>query len=150
MTPEQRKIHNQRPDVKARRAVVRAEYRKRENELARATYIITAEANRAKSRAWRKANPTRLRATCRAWQQANKARCAEYQAIRRAGNRADPGLAEFYEWAKRVSLCLGLSHEVDHVIPLRGKTVSGLHVAANLRIIPKTINRRKSNVMVQS
>jgi len=35
--------------------------------------------------------------------------------------------------------------EVDHVIPLRGKVVSGLHVDGNLAIIPASRNRVKSN-----
>lgn len=35
--------------------------------------------------------------------------------------------------------------EVDHVIPLQGDKVSGLHVARNLQIIPMPVNRSKAN-----
>ena len=35
--------------------------------------------------------------------------------------------------------------EVDHVIPLQGKTVSGFHVPSNLRVIPRKQNRSKAN-----
>jgi hypothetical protein len=38
-----------------------------------------------------------------------------------------------------------LRWEVDHIIPLNGKNVSGLHVPDNLRVIPREDNRRKSN-----
>lgn len=37
----------------------------------------------------------------------------------------------------------GLS--VDHIIPLRGKTVSGFHVETNLRLIPLIDNTKKRN-----
>lgn len=34
---------------------------------------------------------------------------------------------------------------VDHIIPLRGAMVSGLHVASNLRIVPRELNSKKGN-----
>jgi hypothetical protein len=40
---------------------------------------------------------------------------------------------------------IGLEYEVDHVIPMQGKIVSGLHTPENLRVISKEENRLKSN-----
>lgn len=36
-------------------------------------------------------------------------------------------------------------HEVDHIIPLQGKLISGLHVLQNLQYLPKLVNRAKGN-----
>lgn len=39
----------------------------------------------------------------------------------------------------------GRRHVVDHIIPLQGRTVSGLHVETNLRVIEHHENARKHN-----
>ena len=39
-------------------------------------------------------------------------------------------------------------YEVDHIIPLQGETVSGLHVLANLQYLLVLNNRRKGNKLL--
>lgn len=51
----------------------------------------------------------------------------------------------FYAEAERLTRKTGIQHEVDHIVPLKGKRVSGLHVHNNLRVVTKAVNRAKSN-----
>lgn len=44
-----------------------------------------------------------------------------------------------------MSLLMGEPWQVDHVIPLRGKIVSGLHVHENLQLLPARVNQEKKN-----
>lgn len=54
-------------------------------------------------------------------------------------------IAKFYRLAQRLTSETGIKHEVDHIIPLLGEFVSGLHVETNLQVIPKKENREKSH-----
>ena len=51
----------------------------------------------------------------------------------------------FYIEARNLTLQTGVKHHVDHIIPLRGKHVSGLHIESNLQVIPATANIKKRN-----
>lgn len=83
-----------------------------------------------KSRAWRRANPRHHLALTTA----HKARI----------KRATPAWADSAKIVAVYNNC-PLGWQVDHVIPLRGKLVSGLHVHDNLQYLPAKENRAKSN-----
>ena len=91
------------------------------------------------------------------WSKNNKGKRNAITAARRAAIRkrcplwADRNaIAAVYVEAARISKETGVPHEVDHIYPLQGKLVSGLHVHNNLRIIKKTDNRSKGNSLCVS
>jgi hypothetical protein len=55
---------------------------------------------------------------------------------------------KIYKKSKEISLTTGIVHHVDHIIPLHGKTVSGLHVESNLQIIEAFKNSQKYNSFI--
>lgn len=91
----------------------------------------------------------------RAWFADNKDKRAAYQAKRKSAQlqRTPPWLTEddlwmieqAYELAQLRTDLFGFQWHVDHIVPLQGKKVSGLHVPVNLRVIPASENVKKSN-----
>jgi hypothetical protein len=54
-------------------------------------------------------------------------------------------IEQFYIRAAEVTKLTGIKHHVDHIYPLKSPIMCGLHVEANLQIIPAAVNLRKSN-----
>jgi len=93
-------------------------------------------------------NALRVRESKRKWYDANpKLRlenCRRYQAKKLNATPAWLSMEQIKE-IKAFYLKCPDGHEVDHIVPLRGKDVCGLHVPWNLQHLPKSANRQKSN-----
>lgn len=100
----------------------------------------TREYHRNARREWAKRNPAKVIANA-------------MQRKKSLRQRIPPWLTDehwdainaFYVEAKRLTEETGVPHHVDHKYPLRGKTVSGLHVPWNLQIMTAEDNLHKAN-----
>jgi hypothetical protein len=112
---------------------------------------IYAERRRESRERWKLANPEADAAAKKKWADANKHVSMEVVRRRQAKKlQATPKWADhkamqaFYKQARELTLA-GTPHEVDHIVPLQGVNVCGLHVPANLQVLPRTANRSKAN-----
>ncbi len=75
-----------------------------------------------------------------------KRRAAKLQALPKWLTKAEhEEIKELYEIARMFKLYTGEEYHVDHIVPLQGENVCGLHVPWNLQVIPAKENLSKSN-----
>lgn len=75
---------------------------------------------------------------------AARRRATEMQAVPQWLTVEDAGAIEaIYAESRALSIKTGVRHEVDHIVPLQGINVRGLHVPWNLRVVSATVNRAK-------
>tara|TARA_R110000803_G_scaffold70908_1_gene133904 strand:- start:1981 stop:2499 length:519 start_codon:yes stop_codon:yes gene_type:complete len=106
----------------------------------------------AYTRAWKRANPDKVEAIARNYSQKHPDKVNAKSAKRRAAKlQRTPSWAcfesikEFYTCAKDLEKLTGIEFHVDHIVPLQGKRVSGLHVVDNLQILTALENQSKNN-----
>jgi hypothetical protein len=118
---------------------------------------IRREKSRLRSIIWRQKNPdhenTKL---CKKTYRDNNPALLQALAVKRRVSKLNrtpkwttkedlDAIKHIYIIANQFSKSFGTEYHVDHIIPLQGKLVSGLHVPSNLQIIPAIDNIKKGN-----
>lgn len=118
---------------------------------------VRLERAKVKQREWRAKNPQHAgaQAAKRVYKQNNVGKVNADTAKRRTAKmQRTPAwltaddfwiLEQAYELAALRTKLLGVQFHVDHILPLQGKYVSGLHVPTNVQVIPWRDNVSKAN-----
>lgn len=118
----------------------------------RAYYTKNADAVNAQKRGYWLANKDKAREDNRIWREKNPHVVRALVTGRKKNvKRATPPWADLsaiqavYGEAMRLSNLTGIPHHVDHIVPIKGVGVCGLHVHWNLRPLPWFDNLSKKN-----
>ena len=127
-----------------------------ERSADRARYQVRRDSKRAYDREYYVKNADKIKQSVREYIKENRDKMRPknaQRAVRRyaAKIKATPAWADveaiklIYEKAHAARSLIGESYDVDHIVPLKGTRVCGLHVEYNLQIIPTNSNRSKGN-----
>jgi|688.fasta_scaffold625812_1 hypothetical protein len=109
-------------------------------QFRKAEYLVNAEAAKEAARKYRAQYPAKTNAWSRKHQLSKRMQTPKWL------TQDDHWMIEqAYELAALRTKLFGFSWQVDHIVPLQGKLVSGLHTPYNLQVIPAKHNQSKSN-----
>jgi 5-methylcytosine-specific restriction endonuclease McrA len=127
-------------------------WRLRKRESNRKAYANNRQKNIDRVTAYNKGpGAERRKEASKAYDKRHPGKAAERVSRRRSRQAvlgpATEGVKRMFELARTMSRLLGNPYHVDHIYPLNGKMVCGLHVERNLQVISEKENLAKGNKM---
>lgn len=122
----------------------------RHRKTNRQRYRIKPQYFKDKSAEWRAKNSDRKLASDRRWRNENRGRDRATKAKYKAAKlNATPPWVNYSEIVLIYDQCPA-GHHVDHIVPLQGENVCGLHVPWNLQYLSETENLKKGNRLLEA
>lgn len=168
---ERDKKYSERDDIKERKSLYNKSYYKdnydtirqqsrqwvidnndRYRETQKRYALENSKRKTIKAKEWRIQNPDKYKESIKRYVLDHKAeRIAAANARKACKLQRTPSwsdlskIREIYKECSVISKSTGIPHHVDHIVPLQGKLVCGLHVPNNLQILPAGENLKKHN-----
>jgi hypothetical protein len=132
-----KRYENNTDKIKEMSQEYRRNNKEQKSKKSKETYIKNKEAIKKQVKKYKIDNKGKIR------KHTAKRRAIKKQASVSWGNQKI--ISNIYEEAINLEQQTGIKHHVDHIIPLQGKTVCGLHVEKNLQILTAKENLAKHN-----
>ena len=136
------KQYNRREEVKDKK---NEWYEANKEQVMDAAKTRPIEVKREYQKTWKERNTTWVRADTKARRRKHREATPSWLTTKEKAE-----IRQLYQIAITMSKTTGDQYVVDHIIPLRGEDVCGLHVPWNLRVITQEENLKKSNKILDT
>ena len=134
------RVYNRTDEVKDRK---HAWYQENREQVIQAAATRPAAQLREYRNTWKENNKLQVRADTKARRRKHREATPKWLSRRQKSE-----IRQLYQIAITMTQTTGEQYVVDHIVPLRGEEVCGLHVPWNLRVVTQDENLKKSNKLV--
>jgi hypothetical protein len=131
------KTYNKKEEVKDRK---NEWYLANRDQVIERAKTRPVESLREYRNAWKRNNPVQVNASTKARRRKHRQATPLWLTRKQKSE-----IRQLYQIAITMTKTTGEQYVVDHIVPLRGQDVCGLHVPWNLRVITQEENLKKSN-----
>jgi 5-methylcytosine-specific restriction endonuclease McrA len=132
--------YNKAEEVKERK---HAWYQENREQVIQSAATRPLQIKRVYQAAWKERNTVWVRADTKARRRKHRDATPKWLSQKQKSE-----IRQLYQIAITMTQTTGEQYVVDHIVPLRGESVCGLHVPWNLRVITQDENLKKSNKLV--